>query len=208
MLGANGDFASLNLYAYCGNNPVTRKDNGGYAWETVFDILSLGVSIAEVAVNPVDPWAWIGLVGDIVDVAVPFVGGIGEATRALKAVSTVVDNADNVIDAAKTAYKSADAASDIRRATGSYEILYKSGYNYVGKGGFQRAITSATQHAKDYGDEVAAIMWKPAANKVDAFIDEYALMRKRGVGLENMTYNKIWSPGRKYYGQMIEKLLD
>ena len=25
MLGANGDFASLNLFAYCGNNPVSRK---------------------------------------------------------------------------------------------------------------------------------------------------------------------------------------
>jgi len=27
--------------------------------------------------------------------------------------------------------------------TGSYEILYKSGNNYVGKGGFDRAINSA-----------------------------------------------------------------
>ena len=183
-------------------------DPDGESWETIWDILSLASSATEVVANPYDPWAWIGLAGDLADVLIPFVGGIGEANRALKAASTVVDNADNVIDAAKKAYKSADAASDIRRATGSYEILYKSGYNYVGKGGFQRAITSATQHAKDYGDEVAAIMWKPAANKVDAFIDEYTLMRKRGVGLENMTYNIIWSPGRKYYGQMIEKLLD
>ena len=32
LLGANGDFTSLNLYAYCGNNPVARADNGGEAW--------------------------------------------------------------------------------------------------------------------------------------------------------------------------------
>lgn len=32
MLGANGDFASLNLYAYCGNNPISRADNGGEWW--------------------------------------------------------------------------------------------------------------------------------------------------------------------------------
>jgi RHS repeat-associated protein len=32
LLGANGDFASLNLYAYCGNNPVSRSDDGGEAW--------------------------------------------------------------------------------------------------------------------------------------------------------------------------------
>ena len=32
LLGANGDFTSLNLYAYCGNNPVARADDGGEAW--------------------------------------------------------------------------------------------------------------------------------------------------------------------------------
>lgn len=32
LLGANGDFASLNLFAYCGNNPVARIDSNGYFW--------------------------------------------------------------------------------------------------------------------------------------------------------------------------------
>ena len=35
LLGANGDFASLNLYAYCGNNPVARADDGGEFWNVV-----------------------------------------------------------------------------------------------------------------------------------------------------------------------------
>ena len=35
LLGANGDFTSLNLYAYCGNNPVARSDDGGEAWNIV-----------------------------------------------------------------------------------------------------------------------------------------------------------------------------
>ena len=35
MLGANGDFASLNLFTYCGNNPVSRADSSGYLWEIV-----------------------------------------------------------------------------------------------------------------------------------------------------------------------------
>ena len=35
LLGANGDFASLNLFAYCGNNPVSRKDDGGEFWTIV-----------------------------------------------------------------------------------------------------------------------------------------------------------------------------
>ena len=35
LLGANGDFASLNLFAYCGNNPVSREDSNGGFWLTV-----------------------------------------------------------------------------------------------------------------------------------------------------------------------------
>ena len=35
MLGANGEFASLNLYVYCGNNPVIREDKGGKFWNIV-----------------------------------------------------------------------------------------------------------------------------------------------------------------------------
>ena len=104
----------------------------------------------------------------------------------------------------KPLYKTADAASDIRKATGSYEILYKSGWNYIGKGGFYRAINSATRNATKYGDEVTSIMWKSAPNSRAAFIDEY-LMQKRFGGVLSSdpnlhTYNIIWSPGRRYYG--------
>ena len=35
LLGANGDFASLNLFVYCGNNPITRADDGGEFWTIV-----------------------------------------------------------------------------------------------------------------------------------------------------------------------------
>ena len=35
LLGANGDLVSLNLFAYCGNNPVSREDANGGFWLTV-----------------------------------------------------------------------------------------------------------------------------------------------------------------------------
>ncbi len=101
MLGANGDVASLNLYAYCGNNPISRKDTGGHAWETIFDVLSLGASIMEVAINPADPFAWMGLVGDAVDL-IPFVTGVGETIRVLKTTSKVADAVDDAYDAIDT----------------------------------------------------------------------------------------------------------
>ena len=162
-----------------------------------------------------DPWAWAGLAGDVIDL-VPFVSGVGEATKAIATIAEVADTIDdacdtvktagNVVDAAKLAYKNADAASDLRSAHGSYEVLYKSGKNYVGKGSFQRAINSAERYVNKYGDEVVGIKWKSAPTERASFIDEYYRMMKRGVN-NNNTYNKIWSPGKKYYAQDLAKLL-
>lgn len=47
-LSANGDFASYNLYAYCENNPVARKDNAGRFWTLVAKAL-IGVATQYVA---------------------------------------------------------------------------------------------------------------------------------------------------------------
>ena len=35
LVAANGDFASLNLFAYCGNNPLSREDSNGGFWVTI-----------------------------------------------------------------------------------------------------------------------------------------------------------------------------
>ena len=187
-----------NLFNYCDNNPVVRLDIEGDIWETVLDIVSLGASIVEVATTPGDPLAWAGLAGDVADVLIPCVGGIGEA---IKATPKVIRKADNVIDAAKTTYHMAEASSPIRKATGSYEILFANGYNYVGKGGFKRAIVSAKLHETETAPAIS-ISWKSAPDSRTAFIDEYLMQKKQKVKSEpkhGKTYNKIWSPGRRYY---------
>ena len=74
------------MFAYCCNNPVTREDSDGEAFDTVFDLISLGSSIYDVFCNPYNPWAWAGLAGDVIDVAVLFVTGVGEVTRAAKVI--------------------------------------------------------------------------------------------------------------------------
>ena len=192
-----------NMYAYCNNNPVVRVDRNGQFWESAFDVISLGASIVEVCVNPTDIWAWAGLVGDAVDL-IPFVTGVGEVTRAVKTTVKVADKAEDVLDTANTLYKTADAASDIKKATGSYEIVYKSGKNYIGKGSFKRAMTSAKAHAKS-ADDILSIRWKSAPSSREAFLDEYLMQKRYGGVLSSNpglpTYNKIWSPGRGYYGR-------
>ena len=86
------------------------KDSQGTAIETVWDLISLGVSIAEVCVNPGDVWAWIGLAGDVIDVIVPCVGGIGETVRAAKSLK----KADAVVEIAKATDFTDDAADLIK----------------------------------------------------------------------------------------------
>ena len=94
------DFTSFydkNLYAYCDDNPVSREDSSGCAWDTIFDVVSLGFSIAEIIANPYDVSNWIGLVGDTIDL-IPIVTGVGETVRGIK----FIDKIDgNILEVAK-----------------------------------------------------------------------------------------------------------
>ena len=97
-----------------------RTDNGGMFWETVFDVVSLAFSVADVIANPSDPWAWAGLIGDAVDVLVPFVSGVGETTKALKVankVDDVVDAVDDVHDTAKVVDNGIDTYKNLKKTT-------------------------------------------------------------------------------------------
>ena len=200
-----------NLYVYCYNNPVVRRDIQGYFWETIFDIISVGTDVAEIIIAPTDLLAWGSLGLDLVCTIVPGATGGGKAVKAIAKASEV----GKVSDGAKAVYKAADKANDIRKATGSYEIIFESGKNYVGKGGFGRSIASAVGHATKFIDPVVSIEWRRAANTQQAFLDEYMRMIKRGIVIRNRnetlaqsiqkayTYNLIWSPGKTIYGKMF-----
>ncbi len=113
-------YYNKNLYAYCDNNPVIRKDTTGAYWETALDVVSLGASIFEVSINPSDPWAWAGLAGDFFDVVAPCIGGIGEAVRVAKASMKGADAAVDAVSAAKKADNAVDGVSNILRKTNYY----------------------------------------------------------------------------------------
>ena len=99
-LGANGGIVSYNLYTYCSSNPVNYVDPSGRWLETVFDLLSLGVSIVEVVLNPLDPLAWAGLAGDAFDL-IPFVTGVGESVKGVRVVAKGIDFMDDTYDTIK-----------------------------------------------------------------------------------------------------------
>ena len=77
-----------------------RTDSAGAFWETAFDVVSLAVSIVDVCSNPDDAMAWVGLVGDAIDL-IPFVAGVGETVRAVNIGRKTADLADDVYDASR-----------------------------------------------------------------------------------------------------------
>ncbi len=102
VLAATGQgLLGNNMFAYCGNNPVTRNDVGGNWWDTILDVASLVLSIYDVVQNPDDIGAWVGLVLDVVDVVVPVVSGLGEAADAVNATRKITEAATDANKAAK-----------------------------------------------------------------------------------------------------------
>ena len=87
--------------------------------------------------------------------------------------------------------------------TGSYDITFESGKHYVGKGSVNRMNKSANRISKKFGDKVVNKSWTSAKNSQIAFIDEYMKMSKYNFDFGGQLYNKIISPGFKYFEMML-----
>jgi RHS repeat-associated protein len=77
-----GNLHSFNRYAYANNNPYRYKDPDGRAAETIFDVISFGISVEMFRRDP-SLGNFLGAAVDGLAVAIPFVpGGVG-SIRAL-----------------------------------------------------------------------------------------------------------------------------
>jgi len=83
--------------------------------------------------------------------------------------------------------------------TGSYEIQFKSGNRYIGKGSEARMNKTAARLKNIHNDPVVNRTWTPATNNEMAFIQEYLGMANYSFDFGGVLYNKIHSPGRKLY---------
>lgn len=102
----------------------------------MFDLFSLGASVVEVVINPADPWAWAGLVGDAVDL-LPFVTGVGEGVKATK----LVKYTDEMIDASHVTLKFAKASNYAESFADGRKML--DTFQHIGKHGL-----TITDHVK------------------------------------------------------------
>ena len=114
-----------NWYSYCGGNPVVRVDRNGAFWETLFDIFSLATSVAEVIANPTDPMAWLGMIGDAVDL-IPFVSGVGETIEVVDTGLDILRASDRIGDAADATYDMYKASKKMDEIADSAQDAYKA----------------------------------------------------------------------------------
>ena len=167
-----------NLYVYCYNNPVVRRDIQGYFWETLFDIVSLGTSVVEVCVNPGDPWNWAGLIGDAIDL-IPFVTGAGEATRAVKTANKVADKTTAVIKIQKAVDftpESAKIVISLDRSKGYTRSSLRAG-TYINNG--YKATTAFIEEEKEV--RLLSKLRPDYVDKTRKIIYELKPMNKRNV---------------------------
>ena len=167
-----------NLYVYCDNNPVVRRDLQGYFGETLFDIVSLGASVVEVCVNPGDPWNWAGLIGDAIDL-IPFVTGAGEATRAVKTANKVADKTTAVIKIQKAVDftpESAKIVKSLDRSKGYTRSSLRAG-TYINNG--YKATTAFIEEEKEV--RLLSKLRPDYVDKTRKIIYELKPMNKRNV---------------------------
>ena len=155
VLASQSTLTDKNLYAYCDNNPISRIDASSRVWETIFDVLSLSASIMEVAFNPADPFAWLGLAGDAVDL-IPFVTGVGETIRVLKTTSKVADGADDAIDAYHT-LKRINKGNDLE-VHHIVEKRFAKELDYSKSGGKMPSIALPKETHRNYTNEWRAAL--------------------------------------------------
>ena len=70
----------LNPYIYLAHNPYQYKDESGAWLETVWDVISLGLSIKDFIKEP-SVWNGVSVIIDIASAVLPFVPAVGQAAK-------------------------------------------------------------------------------------------------------------------------------
>ncbi len=114
------------MFAYCGNNPVSRVDRNGQFWDYVVDIGFLAWSVVDVVNDPSDWKNWAGLAVDVVFAVVPFVpSGVGQVIK----VGDKVNDGIKIAKKATVVGETMDRVKDFAKAIDATDNLY-NGFKY------------------------------------------------------------------------------
>ena len=138
LLGANGDFTSLNLFAYCGNNPVSRADSSGYLWTNIL----IGAVVGAVA----------GVVGQVIsDVVTSVLNGEVTISNWQTYTGAAVGGAAGGVVLATTGNMNAANAVTGTVTTGVGQSLEKLTIKNYNKSWAEIGVNAAVDGAVSYG---------------------------------------------------------
>ncbi len=140
-----GSITGLNLYVYCGNDPVNMADPDWCFWDTVFDVAFIAWEIYDLVNGGYKDWKnWVALGIDVIFAVIPFVqSGAGQVIKVGNKIDDTVDvaNAINKIDNIKDMSKVTMIGRSMDRVTDTAKLIGKADNLYVAWKGFDATAT-------------------------------------------------------------------
>ena len=178
LLGANGDFSSYNLFAYCGNNPVSRADDGGQFWNIIIGAAAGAVlgAVTQIVSNVInkeeDLLSGVGMAAAV--------GGIGGAIAATSWSAPVQAIITGVVSGV------GDAINQ-KRATGQVDLMKSI------KTGLVAGATSAI------GSYAGAKLFKGVEDLGNSLIQKGYSQAAKGVdrALRGLSHTSYYRSGRR-----------
>ena len=162
MLGANGDFASLNLYAYCGNNPISREDGEGNFWNLAAGALIGGLisAVTQITTNILTGENWSS--GVIVATVSGAVSGAASASALGRAAQTVINAGIGMVGEAINQISSGTLFTEEGLESVAKSTLAGAVSGFIGGNGMRHKSSNyykAAQSAKQTAEKVFGKMY-------------------------------------------------
>ena len=117
--------STLNLYNYCGSNPIAYEDGTGHFWETAFDIAGLAWSVYDFAKKP-NLWNGLCVAWDVIALVAPCI----PSSYVAKGAKLLYKGAKYVAKTSKSSKRANKLIKTLDKAHDTYKAYKKSKNSY------------------------------------------------------------------------------